>query len=159
MWQILSPGKCLKVSQLPDRYVHKYKAKNSNSNHSFCKYDRYCFEKMFYILYYHRASRYFWTSLHLFFLQMTRRSSVISARASSLPTATFPSTRKSMARSYIPVKSATRCSTVKTWCRSITGGTVWVSHRGGELCFYKGNVIKRNIGVDVRAVKSCCVLL
>ena len=60
-------------------------------------------------------------------LQMTRRSSVTSARGSSPPTATSPSTRRSTARSCTPVRSATRCSTAKTWCRSTTGGTVWVS--------------------------------
>lgn len=47
-------------------------------------------------------------------LQTTRRSSVISARGSSPPTATSPSTRRSTARSSTPVKSATRCSTAKT---------------------------------------------
>lgn len=74
------------------------------------------------------------TDLCCFFSsQMTRPSSVISARASSLPTATFPSTRRSMARSFIPAKSVTRCSTAKTSCRNTTGGTVWVSDPGAEL--------------------------
>lgn len=60
-------------------------------------------------------------------LQMTRRSSAISARDSSPPTATSPSIRRSTARSSTLARSATKCSTAKTWCRSTTGGTAWVS--------------------------------
>lgn len=118
MWEILSPGKCLKVPQLPDRWD------------CFCLFASYevvslLFPSLITFLPGHILPDF----IHSIVLplQTTRRSSAISARGSSPPTATFPSTRRSTARSSIPVKSVTRCSTAKTWCRSTTGGTAWVS--------------------------------
>ena len=75
--------------------------------------------------------------------QTTKPSSVTSARASSPPTATCPSTRRSTERSCTPARSATRCSTARTSCRSTTGATAWVSR--GLLptmqCFLKGSLL------------------